>query len=771
MQTPERDWMSPAGRVLVRLVAAVAILGFVSYATSLVLRGPGHSSVLLDGWLGHVCLVASTLLIFLRGALVAADRSAWLALGCGTLLWNAGDIYWYAVLWGMDEPPYPSLADVGWLGLYPFLYAGLVMLVRREVTQLPPSVWLDGLVGGLAAAALSASLFLGTIIEGTGGSMAAVATNLAYPIADLLLLVMVIGVFALLGWRPGRAWLMLAGGIALFAVGDTSFLFRVAAGTYETGSVLDLPWSGGMLLMGLAACQRPKQAGVSTFDGWAVLVMPLLFTLVSLGLLFRATLVPTSTVATSLALCAVLAGLARAGLAFREVRALADSRREARTDELTGLPNRRQVYERLHSVAPGAPTSDGTAVLLVDLDRFKEVNDSLGHAAGDTLLRQIGPRLAPHLRSGDLLGRLGGDEFVVLAQGLNGTSARALGQRLCAELREPFTLGKTQVTIDASTGIALAPEHSRDGEELLQLADLAMYAAKARKTGVTIYDEAVHGTGRHRLETVEQLRLALRTGEELVLHYQPKLDLRTHRVGGVEALVRWQHPERGLLYPDGFIDLAESFGLMGLLTLRVLDNALAQCRTWLDQQVPLTVAVNVSPSNLIDKTFPAEVVRLLERHRLPASALVLEVTESLLMEDREQAVSVLRVLREIGVGVAIDDYGTRYSSLAYLAELPVTELKLDRAFTGVMTESPRNAAIVTSTLQLAHALGLTLVAEGAEDQATIDALAELGCDLVQGYHLTPPLPANRLVEWLDNHSPVSDQDNLDESSSGVPVPA
>ncbi len=769
MSTADRDWTTPPVRVLLRLVQGVTVVSFAAHAASIGLRGPDHSSVLLDGWLGHVPLFGATLLCLLRGALVPADRGAWLALGSGMLLWNLGDVYWFSTLLTMAEPPYPSMADAGWLMLYPFAYAGLVLLVRREVTQLPPSVWLDGLVGGLAAAALSASLFLGTIIEGTGGSTAAVATNLAYPIADLLLLVLVIGVFALLGWRPGRAWLLLASGIALFAVGDTLFLFRIAAGTYQSGSVMDLAWSGAMVLMGFAACERPRRVGALHLDGWAVLVMPMLFTLLSLTLLFRATLVPTSQVATSLALVAVLAGLARAGLAFREVRALADSRREARTDELTGLPNRRQVYERLQSGGRGTATADGTAVLLVDLDRFKEVNDSLGHAAGDTLLRQIGPRLGVHLRAGDLLGRLGGDEFVVIADGLNASSARALGERLRAELQEPFKLGRTDVTIDASTGIALAPEHSRDGEELLQLADLAMYAAKARKGGVTVYDEGQHGTGRHRLETVEQLRLALRTGDELVLHYQPKLDLRTQRVAGVEALARWQHPERGLLHPDAFIDLAESFGLMGPLTMRVLEAALAQCRAWFDQQVPLTVAVNVSPSNLVDETFPAEVVRLLERYRLPASALVLEVTESLLMEDREQAVGVLTVLREVGVGIAIDDYGTGYSSLAYLAELPVTELKLDRAFTGVMTQSPRNAAIVTSTLQLAHALGLTLVAEGAEDQVTIDALAALGCDLVQGYQLSRPLPADRLIEWLELHTPVDDVDDLDASGSGVPA--
>jgi len=270
-----------------------------------------------------------------------------------------------------------------------------------------------------------------------------------------------------------------------------------------------------------------------------------------------------------------------------------------------------------------------------------------------------------------------------------------------------------------------------------------------------VYDEARDGSGRHRIEAVEQLRAAI-GGGQLVLHHQPKLTLATGRVEGVEALVRWQHPTRGLLYPDAFIELAESAGLMSALTRAVVDLALAQRRVWADEGRELTVPVNVSPSDLVDERFPDEVAELLDRHGVPAPALTLEVTESLLMEDRERAVRVLARLRAAGIGVAIDDYGTGYSSLAYLAALPVTELTLDRTFVGALTGSPRSAAIVTSTLQLAHALDLTLVAEGAEDQGTVDALAALGCDVVQGYHLSRPLPADRLTEWMADRETAAD---------------
>jgi diguanylate cyclase (GGDEF)-like protein len=732
----------------VQVLQGLVAVGLVVYAVTVLVRGPSNPSVLLDGWLLHVVLAGAASLCLLRGALVRVERVAWLSLGVGLLAWTSGNAYWRVTLHIGEALPYPSLADLGWLSVYPFAYLTLARLVRRSVVRFQASLWLDGVIGGLGAAALSASVFLGPIVAGTGGDFGAVATNLAYPVGDLLVLVLVTGVFALLGWQPGRAWWLLAAGFVGFAVADTGYLFQAASGTYTVGTLLDVLYPAAMALMGFAAWQPPRDRQRLRLEGWPVLVMPLVFTLVSLGVLFRATLTPVPLVATSLALAAVLAAVVRTGLTFREARGLADSRRQARTDELTGLPNRRSAYEALARVDAQLDAGGSVAVLLVDLDRFKEVNDSLGHAAGDELLRQVGPRLTGHLRHADLLARVGGDEFVVLAPDLDAAGAYALAARLRSMLQQPFQVATMTLTIDASVGIGVGPEQSRVGEELLQMADLAMYSAKARRVGIGVYDDARDGRGRHRLETVDQLRNGIRRGE-LVLHYQPKLALHTNRVIGVEALVRWQHPVRGLLYPDAFIDLAETFGLMRQLTLTVLDTALAQCRSWADQGQQLSVAVNVSPSDLVDEHFPDEVAVRLAAHRLPPTSLVLEVTESLLMEDRERAVSVLARLRDIGVGVAIDDYGTGYSSLAYLAELPVTELKLDRAFIGSMTDSPRNAAIVTSTLQLAHALGLALVAEGAEDQATVDALRTLGCDVMQGYHLSRPLPPDRLLAWLE----------------------
>jgi diguanylate cyclase (GGDEF)-like protein len=604
-------------------------------------------------------------------------------------------------------------------------------------------MWLDSVVTGLTAAGFATAFALGESLHGRGGS----SLVIVYPIADLLLLILLAGALAVIGRGAGANWWFLTGGAALFVLTDAVYAYRVVQGTYEVGGPLDMGWGIAFLCFGLAACQAPRTGGTHRLDGVRALVVPGVCALAALVLLLLGYARQGDAMAGTLAFGAVLAALARTVLTFREVQGLADSRRQARTDELTGLPNRRSVFEALEAADDRLAEGRGVAVVVLDLDRFKEINDSLGHAVGDALLRQVGPRLNRELREEDLLARLGGDEFVVVVDDLDAAGSLALAARLRAQLQQPFRVDGMSLTIDAGVGVAIGPEHSATAEELLQLADLAMYSAKTTRAGVAVYDEERDGDGRNRLEAVEQLRRGIADGE-LVLHYQPKLALATGVIDGVEALVRWQHPSRGLLFPDAFIDLAESAGLMSRLTSTVVELALAQCRLWADDGCLLTVSVNVSPSNLVDDEFPDEVAALLRRFDLPAGALVLEVTESILMEDRERAVRVLSRLRDAGVGVSIDDYGTGYSSLAYLAALPVTELKLDRVFVAAMTGSSRAASIVTSTLQLAHALDLVLVAEGAEDQATVDALARLGCDVVQGYHLSRPLPPEQLRAWL-----------------------
>jgi diguanylate cyclase (GGDEF)-like protein len=726
------------------------VLG-TTYVLSLLAHAVGATGLLATLAVGGkaVFLVGLAALLVGRAMLASQDRAAWLCLAAAVAAYFVGTLGYELASRRQAVVERPAWFDAGFIAFYPLVFVALLLLLRARVRGLTSSMWLDGIVTGLTAAAFATAFALGQSLHGTAGTTLVVV----YPIADLLLLTLLAGALAVIGRGAGGNWWFLTGGASVFVLTDTAYAYRVVQGTYEVGGPLDAGWGIAFLCFGLAACHATRTGGTHRLDGVRALVVPGVCALAALVLLLLGFARAYDPLAGVLAFGAVLAALARTALTFREVQGLADSRRQARTDELTGLPNRRSVFEALVDVDSRLADGRAVAVVVIDLDRFKEINDSLGHAIGDALLRQVGPRLRHELREQDLLARLGGDEFVVLVDDLDPAGASALAGRLRGRLQQPFRVGGMDLTIDASVGVAIGPEHSGAAEELLRLADLAMYSAKAARTGVAVFDEERDGGGRHRLEAVEQLRRGIADGE-LVLHYQPKLVLASGAVDGVEALVRWQHPSRGLLFPDAFIDLAESAGLMSRLTSAVVEMSLAQCRRWADAGRTLTVSVNVSPSNLVDDDFPDEVAALLRRFALPASALILEVTESILMEDRERAVRVLTRLRDAGVGVSIDDYGTGYSSLAYLAALPVTELKLDRAFVAAMTGSSRAVSIVTSTLQLAHALDLTLVAEGAEDQATVDALTRLGCDVVQGYHLSRPLPPDQLLTWLRERQPA-----------------
>jgi diguanylate cyclase (GGDEF)-like protein len=735
-----------------RLLQTVRVLAVVfggTWALGLVAGALGATGIgALLAAQGKLVFLAGLVGMFVvRGIGSPRDRLAWWCFAAAVGSYLAGALGFELHYRYLPVVPRPSWSDIGYMGFYPFAFAALLFMLRARIRRLTAQTWLDCVVTGLTAAALATAVALGALLRAVDGSLGVVVASIGYPVADLFLLTLLAGALVVIGRGAGACWWWLTAGLSLFVATDTLYAYQVVHGTYTPGGPLDYAWGLAFVCLGLAACQRARAEISPGLVGRGALLVPGVCALTALGLLFQGYRTIGDPVAGVLALGAVLAALARTGLTFRDVRALADSREQARTDELTGLPNRRSVFEALAAADRRLTDGRSIAVLVLDLDRFKEINDSLGHAVGDALLSQVGPRLRRELRDDDMLARLGGDEFVVLVGDVDRASALALAERLRSRLQQPFLVGETGLTIDASIGVALGPEHSTTAEELLQLADLAMYSAKGGRQGVAAYEVARDGEGRHRLESVEQLRAGIAAGE-LVLHYQPKLELATGEVEGVEALVRWQHPVRGLLYPDAFIELAETAGLMGQLTSTVVDMALGQCRAWTDQGCPLTVSVNVSPSNLIDEDFPAEVAALLRRHGLPANSLVLEVTESILMEDRERAVRVLTRLRDAGVGVSIDDYGTGYSSLAYLATLPVTELKLDRAFVADMTGSSRAASIVTSTLQLAHALDLVLVAEGAEDQATVDALTSLGCDVVQGYHLSRPLPPEQLLDWV-----------------------
>jgi diguanylate cyclase (GGDEF)-like protein/PAS domain S-box-containing protein len=424
---------------------------------------------------------------------------------------------------------------------------------------------------------------------------------------------------------------------------------------------------------------------------------------------------------------------------------------QAHYDALTDLPNRVLVRQTLQaSLGTG---SGPLALLMMDLDRFKEINDTFGHQYGDQLLREVGERLRTALGNEGLLARLGGDEFAIMLPGAGEDEASSMARRLRDVLEDqPFAVERQHVTVAGSTGIVLYPDHGEDADTLLRHADVAMYVAKRSDQSVAVYDAATDQHSPARLALASELRQALDRAE-LTLHYQPKLDLAGGQVVGAEALLRWQHPRDGQVPPDRFIPLAEQTGLIHSVTRWVLEEALQQHRAWLSQGLHVPVAVNFSMRNLQDPEVAEAVGQVLRRWGLPASVLEIEITESSLMADPAGALEALRRLRATGVQVAIDDFGTGYSSLAYLKQLPVDVLKIDRSFVRDVQRDHSDQLIVRATVDLAHNLELRVVAEGVEDRATADYLASLGCDQAQGYYFARPLPAGQLTQWLRKAPP------------------
>ncbi len=445
-------------------------------------------------------------------------------------------------------------------------------------------------------------------------------------------------------------------------------------------------------------------------------------------------------------------GSMRDGIAKREQ----EISRAAYWDPLTNLPNRAQFVKLIDEALTGAQKrEEAVFVLMMDLDRFKHVNDVMGHSFGDALLRQVAERLRQELAStlsGSQLARLGGDEFAVLLPASHVEGAHAVAARILHALEQPLSLDDQTVDIGAGLGIAGYPLHGHDAEQLLSMAEVAMYAAKQRNDGAVLYDAAMDKSSEKSLGLLTELRNAIER-DEFRLHVQPKLSLETGAVVGIESLVRWVHPERGNVFPDEFIPFAEQTGFIRVLTRWVLEQSAALCHELIGQGIHLKVSVNLSTRDLLDQDLPLKFADILARHQVQASSFCLEITESAIMDDPVRAQTTLERLHAMGVDLSIDDFGTGYSSLAYLKRLPVDELKIDKSFVLNMENDIGDTKIVRSTIDLGHNMGLRVVAEGIESEAVWRLLAALGCDHGQGYFMSRPIPAARLVEWIGNWVP------------------
>jgi diguanylate cyclase len=689
-----------------KLLAGMCVVLCAAFAVS-VIPGVRHGEVAFwDTWVYDAVSVVSTLVCFGRAAIRRAERAAWIAIGLALLTSTAGDITWSVLAAGGGDPGQPSLADIPWVGFYPLGYAGLAMLVRSRVTAAQTTSWLDGLVSGLALASVVAAVAWDTIASGATGGPLAVATALAYPVGDLLVMVLVLGAFALTGWRPDRGLMLIGAGLLVWCAADTVYLFETARGTYATGGPIDLLWPLGMTLMALGALQRATAR--ERVPHWTGVAMPTLSACAAGAVLVTGALGHGHDLGVALAAGAVLAGVARTVVGLRANVALAATRALANTDDLTGLPNRRALFARLQEgVEAGRPFG----VVVFDLDHFKLINDTLGHAAGDEALRRLSLRLAEQLRPADLLVRLGGDEFALVVEDARDERAvHTIAERLVRSLDRPLSLTSGSATIGASFGAALHPDDATSVSELLEAADAAMYRAKRLP-------------GRRAPHHGAELERALEAGE-LELHLQPVIHPPSQAMVAAEALLRWRHPQHGLLAAGEFLPELGDARVQRAITDRVVAHALK-----LRDVAGVPIAVHLFPADLRDDALAERLDN--------ADGLELEIGP---LAEPERAAELLEA---ITLPVTLERPGP--TMLAHLKTLPIRRVKLDARFAA--TPDPRDQDALDAIVALAAAYGAEIAAWRVETEHALTLLRARGIARAQGYAIAAPMPPSLLGHW------------------------
>jgi diguanylate cyclase (GGDEF)-like protein len=729
-------------RPLLLVVPTVTVV----YLIGLLLHGDG-ANPLIDTWIPLLAVCTAVILVWVAWSRVRLSRPDITCAALAVTALAVADTAGRMLPGGSGVTWLPTVAEVCVLAFYLLMIAVLTVRLAVALRGEPFTVLLGSAVAGLGAATLLATA-LSRPMEAslTGPPSAAAVLGLVLPVVDLVLIMGVAAMAATPVMVLGRHGLWLGIGLLLYVVADLMLALR-PQGSTPPGVLVNALWALGFTLVTgwvlLSARQRHGLSRSPAADAATTnlaIAVPVAATVTGLAVLILSSQVRVSVIAVVLA--AATLALATIPLFVRQ-RMLHTL---SRTDDLTGLPNRRALTADV-SVRLREPNPPPSALLVLDLDRFKEVNDSLGHEAGDRLLSRIGERLAGTLRTGDLLARLGGDEFAVHLRHADSQRALAMARSLRAVTARPLMVDGLSLELELSIGIALSPDHGTDLGTLLRQADIAMYVAKTTRVGQHVFSAGDDGHDVTRLRTLQDLRVAL-DEDQFVLHYQPKVSLHTNTVHGVEALIRWNHPTRGLLHPAEFLDVAEEGGLMRNLTNTVLTLALDQAMGWHRRGLPLTVAVNLSSRSLSDYRLASIVVAMLAERELPGSALMLEVTEQFLLEEPDRARAILTHLRGAGVMIAVDDFGSGYSSLAYLRDLPIDELKLDQSFVIPMLDDERASALVASSIHLGHSMGLRIVAEGVETGEVLEQLSLFGCDIAQGYFFSRPVPAAALETWL-----------------------
>jgi diguanylate cyclase len=739
----QRDWY------LQGFIAVLVIAYGVS--TLVVHRPPSGYNTFWDGWVENIASVLPAIPLLLRARRSRELRWAWLAMAAGIVLYTMADLVYLFHDENLKPIPSPAPSDAFFLSCNAVFIVGFAILTQSAFGRVRASMRLDGAIAGLTIAAVAGVIWLEPVLYLSGRPFRA-AVDLAYPVCALVLIVLLVAGLAPHRYRPNWTTILLMIGVAWSVAGSVIFLNQSVAGTYVAGTLLGETWLLSFFFVGLAGSVRDRRhsrnlrASVTLPAGIAV--VPVVFGLLSLAVLATSIYRHDSSVVVTLAVAALGLVICRMAMTLREVRQSSANHQDARTDYLTGLPNRRAFLERLESTLLSEEGADGhVGVLLVDLDGFKEVNDALGHTAGDELLCVVARRFEHRLGTRGVLARIGGDEYACACPVSGEDALVAIARDLSKSLSDPCVLDGMSVRVGASIGVAVSIAGGKPSGELLRCADVAMYEAKRTQSGVATYRAEADPHSRERLALIDALRDALSSGA-LILHYQPTLEMHTATISGVEALVRWQHPSLGLLYPDRFIPLAEQNGLMPELTRSVLEMAVNEAARLDRAGHRLGMSVNISRYDLVDEGLADYVDSILALHGFPPDRLTLEVTESALGGDPERARRCVLRLRARGVRVSIDDFGVGYSSMSQLLGLTIDELKIDKSFILALTSDPRAQAIVRSTIDLARALSLTLVAEGIETEEVLLSLQSLGAEIGQGYLISRPLTSQKLDEYL-----------------------
>ncbi|BBY66352.1 putative bifunctional diguanylate cyclase/phosphodiesterase [Mycolicibacterium helvum] len=705
-------------------------------------------------------------------------RLAWLSMTVGLLGWGLGQVIWTHYELQLPEVPFPSIADAGYLAL-PVGGCLALLLFPVEGTQSRGRLVLDGIIVALSLFLVSWVIILRPLYLADTPNRLGFAISLAYPIFDITILTVAAVVLVRASDDHRLSLTLLTAGVVCFAFSDSGFAYLAVGNRYRSGNMIDIGWAAGLLLITVAATAghegTERQRDAFVLPGWTSVWLPYAPLLVA-GFVTAAQPVPvlkTRPVIIAAGILAV-AVLARQFLAVREDRRLvATVADQARHDPLTGLANRALFNERL-TYAMQLREREGLqlAVVSVDLNDFKLVNDTLGHLVGDDLLIGVGRRLRNCVRGSGTVARLGGDEFSLLVDG-GAEAAERVGARIVEAFEEPFQLSGHELLMRPSIGLAVADSNEPHlaAEELLRRADTAMYSAKrSRFRGVQVYNPDMHlldeaadvqvfgapaaisdGGGVGTVLLLGKLRQAVDRAE-LTLAYQPKFDLRTAEMVGVEGLLRWPQPGGDALAPEEFLPLIRRHGLMGPVTQLVITRALDDALVWHRAGVDVPVAVNVFAPSMANAGLPAIIAKELSDRGLRSAALAVEITEDLFLDSSERTRAVLEQLRQNGIRIAIDDFGSGYSALSYLRDLPIDEVKLDRSFVAPILADARAAAVVRAVVDLAHVLDLTVVVEGVEDAATAALVRELGCDIGQGFFYGPPVSPEEVLRLVQRRA-------------------